>query len=181
MINNKTAEAVAEIAEYNPGTEPFCYDMEHFFAPLTLRVFSTFCTGKDIFEGRRDKEKEVCKVVTVGSYWMGVVMFLKLPTWRFLPWTRALDHVLDTLRPEIMQVVDSKRVALKNGNCDSPDDCVSQMIMDDLSEKEIFDHMVTLLCAGHDTTAFFSAYMCLVLAQHADVQQKAYDEVIAVM
>ena len=181
MINDKTAEAVAELSENNPATGSFCYDMEHFFAPLTLRVFSIFCTGKDVFAGRRDKERDICRVVTEGSYWTGVVMFLKLPTYSMMPWTKALDKVLDTLRPEIMSIVDSKRVALKNGTCDTPDDCVSQMIQDDLSEKEIFEHMVTLLCAGHDTTAFFAAYMCLLFAQHQPEQQKAYEEIQRVM
>lgn len=183
MINQKTAEAVAEIAEHHPlvGNESFCYDMEHFFAPLTLRVFSMFCTGTDLFEGRRDTEKEVCKIVSEGSFWTGVIMFLKLPTYKFFPWTKSLDKVLDTLRPEIMNIVDSKRMALKNGTCDTPDDCVSQMIIDNLPEQEIFDHMVTLLCAGHDTTAFFSAYMCLLLAKHPKCQDKVLAEIIGVM
>lgn len=181
MINEKTAEAVQEIVEHNVGKDSFCHDMEHFFAPLTLRVFSVFCTGKDIFMGRRDKEKDVCKIVSEGSYWMGVVMFLKLPLWKIFPWTKSLDKVLNVLRPEIMNIVDEKRTALKNGTCETPDDCVSQMIVDNLTEKEIFDHMVTLLCAGHDTTAFFSAYMCLLLAQHQDAQDKAYDEIMRVM
>ena len=29
-----------------------------------------------------------------------------------------------------------------------------------------------MLCAGHDTTAYFSAYLCLALAQHPEVQDK---------
>ena len=181
MIHNKTIEALQELEEAHPA-KFFTYDMEHFFAPLTMRIFSTFCTGSDLYEGRREEEKRVCKIVSDGSYFVAVVMFLSLPQWKgVFPWTKALDKILDTLRPEIMNIVDSKRMALKNGTCDTPDDCVSQMIQDDLSEKEIFEHMVTLLCAGHDTTAFFSSYMSYALAQNPIVQQRAYEEIQRVM
>jgi cytochrome P450 len=182
MINAKTLEGYEEMRHEAGDKKTFVYDMEHLFAPLTMRIFSTFCTGIDLYEGRRDLEKKVCKIVSDGSFYAALVMLLNLPQWKGVyPWTKSLDLIRDTMRPEIMHIVDTKRMALKNGTCSSPDDCVSQMIQDEIPEDELFDHMVTLLCAGHDTTAFFSSYMCFALAQHHDVQEKAYAEIQEVM
>mmetsp|Transcript_28974 Transcript_28974/g.39423 ORF Transcript_28974/g.39423 Transcript_28974/m.39423 type:complete len:145 (-) Transcript_28974:570-1004(-) len=51
-----------------------------------------------------------------------------------------------------------------------------------LSRKEMYEHLTTLLSAGHHTTAFFGCYMAYLLASHLpEVQRKVKDEVKAVL
>lgn len=181
MMNSKTLEMLQEVQSEHPGQSSFVHDLEHLFAPLALRIFSTFCTGKDLYEGRRDVEKDVCKKVSDGSWAVAVSLLLKLPNWRgVLPWSVLVDRPQDALRPEFKRIFAERRAAMAAGE-QPKEDCVSQMILDDLSEKDIFDHMFTLLCAGHDTTAFFSCYLCYQLAQCPDIQQKLREEIVSVM
>ena len=69
------------------------------------------------------------------------------------------------------EVMANRRKALERGELADVDDCLSAMIRDNMSDVDVIDHMVTLICAGHDTTAFFASYMCLLLAQHPDCQE----------
>ena len=177
-INKKTKEMIKELEDIHPENS-FIADVEHFFAPLALRIFSTFCTGKDLYEGRRKQESIMCKVVSEASYMTMVCVFLKLPQWRHVyPWTKVLDRVLDELRPEIRNIIATRRKEMADGTWTGIDDCVSQMIQDNLSDQDVFEHMVTLLCAGHDTTAFFACYMVHQLAHYPDIQDKLRKEVL---
>lgn len=177
-INNKTKDMIQEISAKHNNDSSFVHDMEHFFAPLAFRIFSSFCTGRDLYEGRRDEEARMCKVVSDASYMTAVSLFLRLPHWRHvLPWTKILDRLLDGMIPEIEQIIATRRQEMADGTWTGPEDPVSQMIQDNLSKKDIIDHMITLLCAGHDTTAFFSAYIVYQLAHYPDVQEKLRTEI----
>jgi cytochrome P450 len=61
------------------------------------------------------------------------------------------------------------------------DNCLTVMLSENMSHEDMVDHVVTLLCAGHDTTAFFSSYLCLLLAQHQHAQEKVYEEIMRVV
>eukprot|EP00595_Chromulina_sp_UTEXLB2642_P001534 CAMPEP_0196767862 /NCGR_PEP_ID=MMETSP1095-20130614/42048_1 /TAXON_ID=96789 ORGANISM="Chromulina nebulosa, Strain UTEXLB2642" /NCGR_SAMPLE_ID=MMETSP1095 /ASSEMBLY_ACC=CAM_ASM_000446 /LENGTH=290 /DNA_ID=CAMNT_0042136617 /DNA_START=861 /DNA_END=1734 /DNA_ORIENTATION=- len=41
----------------------------------------------------------------------------------------------------------------------------------------MFDHIVTLLSAGHDTTAFYASYLCYLLGQYPTTQDKIVEEI----
>jgi cytochrome P450 len=59
------------------------------------------------------------------------------------------------------------------------DDCITAMLNNNMSEKEMIDHTVTLVCAGHDTTAYFASYVCLLLAENPDAQEKLREHIFA--
>jgi cytochrome P450 len=181
ILNGKTKDMIKEINAKHPEAS-FVHDMEHVFAPLAFRIFSSFCTGKDLYEGRRDQENKLCKHVSNASYMVAVSLFLKLPQWRHVfPWTKVLDKMLDTMNPEIEKVIADRRKEMADGTWTGREDCVSQMIQDNLSEKDISEHMITLLSAGHDTTAFFSAYIVYQLALYPDVQEKLRQEINGIL
>ena len=45
----------------------------------------------------------------------------------------------------------------------------------------VYQLQVTLICAGHDTTAYFSAYLILCLAQNPDCQELLRTEILRVV
>jgi cytochrome P450 len=51
------------------------------------------------------------------------------------------------------------------------------MIRENLSDKDMYDHFITMICAGHDTTAYFASYLSFLLATHPQVQQRVWEEV----
>mmetsp|Transcript_24681 Transcript_24681/g.33862 ORF Transcript_24681/g.33862 Transcript_24681/m.33862 type:complete len:248 (+) Transcript_24681:1-744(+) len=61
------------------------------------------------------------------------------------------------------------------------DDALGAMVREDMSLKDVEDHFVTLVCAGHDTTAFFTSYMCYLLAAHPEKQEKLWEEINSVL
>jgi len=66
---------------------------------------------------------------------------------------------------------------INKGECDI-DDCLTAMITAKLSDQDMDDHLMTLICAGHDTTAYFTSYLCFLLATHQDAQDKLRKEII---
>src|SRR3546814_256765 len=97
----------------------------------------------------------------------------------FMPYTKAMRApkivVMDACRP----IVEARRKAIAAGE-EVPDDPLTKMLEDNLTEEDLTDHLTTLVCAGHDTTAFFCSYSVLLLAQNAHVQEKLRQEIISV-
>lgn len=103
---------------------------------------------------------------------------LGLPMWDVIPMTKTIKEVRSEIWKDMKPVLEERRAALERGECLDVDDCLSAMINEKMSDTEVIDHMVTLICAGHDTTAFFSAYLCLLLAQNPSCQEQLRAEVL---
>jgi len=161
-------ERVVELMESSitPGKPQ---NIEEFFAILSLRVFMSFSTNTD-YRNDPAKEKEICHLVANASWATGRMITLGLPIWDIFPPTRIMKKCRSALCKEIKILLENRRASMQRGEDVDVDDCLSTMITNNLSDVDVADHMVTLIAAGHDTTAFFSAYMCMILAQHQDCQ-----------
>ena len=82
---------------------------------------------------------------------------------------------------DLKPVLNDRRAAMERGEMADVDDCLTAMIRDDMEDKDVIDHVTTLICAGHDTTAFFTAYLFLCLAQNPDCQEQLRAEVLRVV
>ena len=51
------------------------------------------------------------------------------------------------------------------------------MIAENMTDQDMNDHLVTLLSAGHDTTAYFSSYTMYLLSTNQEAQSKLRDEI----
>lgn len=154
-------------------------DFEHFFAHLSLRVFGAFCLHHDL-STNPELETRICHMVSLGSFYTGWVIGVGPPMWDFLPWTKAMRGCRDVVMEACRPLVEARRKAFAAGE-QLPEDPLTKMIEDNLSEEDLADHLTTLVCAGHDTTAFFCSYAVLLLAQHPEVQEKARQEIHTVM
>lgn len=61
------------------------------------------------------------------------------------------------------------------------DDCLTAMLAENMNDTDMLDHLTTLLSAGHDTTAYFAAYMCYLLAANPDIQSRLRAELMTVL
>lgn len=64
---------------------------------------------------------------------------------------------------------------------DVKEDCLTIMLREKMSEQVMSDHMLTLICAGHDTTAYFSSFLCYLLAANIEEQDKLREEIFRVV
>jgi cytochrome P450 len=177
-INKISKKAVNDL--YNSDYENKSIDIEQFFATLALRVFMKFMMNKD-YSDNPTKEAELCHKVSEGSYGMGMAIMLGVPfMWDKLSFVKKIIDGKAFLKLVMQELVAERKQLIANDtkNEIKNDDLLGVMIQENMSEQEVFDHFITLICAGHDTTAFFSSYMSYLLSLHQDVQDKVYNEII---
>ncbi len=174
-------DGVASSSSESPsGPNGKVYNIEHFFAILALRVFMLFGIGHEFKD--LEKEEWLAKQVSDGSWAVGRMITLGLPMWNIFPSVGTIREGRAKLWGELKKLVDKRKAEMRSPEGYSgQDDCLTAMINEDMDEQSMNDHLVTLLSAGHDTTAYFSAYMCYLLAQHQDAQERLRVEIANVM
>lgn len=156
------------------------YNIEHFFAILSLRLFSLIYFNKD-YRGNSKRENDLAAAVSKGSWAIGRTIVLGLPTISMInPYLKEITIARDLFWDEMKSDIEARKKALKAGET-LPDDCITAMINNNLSDKETFDQIATLVSAGHDTTAYFCSYMCYLLAEHQEEQDKVRAEINQVL
>lgn len=154
-------------------------DFETVFARFALRTFGNFALHHDFSQDKK-LEGDICHKVSTGSFWMGLAVGMALPMNRFVPWASPIHDVRTCVIDACRAPVAARRAAVARGDV-VPDDPLTAMLKDGLTNEDIDDHIMTLVCAGHDTTAFFCAYVMYLLAKYPEVQEKLRLEVQAVM
>ena len=180
MMNDVTVAAIDEmlgpdgdLTKGDSNSNGTVFNIEHYFAILSLRVFSIFAMGKGL---GREKEEWLAAAVSEGSFAIGRMITLGLPMWNIFPATRTIKNSRDRLWEAVKPLVEDRRAnPLPEGE---NTDCLSVMIEEEMTEIEMRDHIVTLLSAGHDTTAYFSAYLMYLLSTNQDVQDKLRNEIL---
>ena len=172
MINTKTKEAIARRLPREGGS----VDIADFFAILSLRVFTKFCLNW-CYEEDSKRETEFAHDVSAGSGMVGLFVIMGLPLRWWMPGAATALKVSPGLMKDVMPVVEQRRKDIAAGKCDDLDDPLSAMLRENLPDDEMRDHLMTLVCAGHDTTAYFSAYMSYLLAANPDCQEKLRSEI----
>lgn len=175
-VNDITVRAMSSLLKVDG--KPF--NIEHFFARLALRTFMDFSVGTDYVKDQ-EREEYVCNAVAKGSWAMGRMITMNLPMWDIFPLVQQIKHVRKIIWEDMKPVLEERRAALERGELTDIDDCLSAMIKEKMSNDDVIDHMVTLICAGHDTTAFFSAYLCMLLAQNPACQETLRAEINTVL
>lgn len=174
-INSLTSEMINSTALYCNKE----INIEHFFAILSLRLFTYIMFGID-YRGKPQREEEIASLVSKGSRIMGNMMLFPTPASAFNPFIGKINDGKKFFWNEIKDFIDEKRVNIANGT-DTNDNCVSAMINDNMTDKQMLDHFSTLLSAGHDTTAFYCSYLCYLLGNHQEEQDRLRDEINQVM
>ena len=142
---------------------------------VTLEIILRVVFGMAEGDRLRALRPALRRVVSIGPVAVMGWTYPKLE--KYWPWKRnreALDAVNELLYAEIAQRRTEPDLADRT-------DVLSQLITadPDVSDSELRDHMVTLLLAGHETTATALAWSLLELAHHPAIQQaarKAADE-----
>ena len=153
------------------------YNIEEFFAILALRTFMKFFCGKKF---TKSQEEYFTKFASKGSYIVGKMIMLSQPNWSpiLIPWVNEIKQGKKRFWSAMKDVIVERKSHIKAGE-EPIDDCLSVLMNPEnkMTEDDMSDHIITMLCAGHDTTAYFSSYTAYLLAQHPETQEKLRAEI----
>eukprot|EP00753_Platysulcus_tardus_P021160 PLAT8647.2.p1 GENE.PLAT8647.2~~PLAT8647.2.p1 ORF type:complete len:418 (-),score=184.46 PLAT8647.2:104-1357(-) len=105
------------------------------------------------------------------------------PLWKLLPWwisererrIRKSVRVLDDFAYKVIRLRKEKK------DYSEREDLLSRFMMHIEDEKYLRDIVLNLMIAGRDTTAIAMSWCCYRLASHPEVQEKAREEVLALL
>jgi len=86
-------------------------NIEDFFATLALRVFMNFSTGTD-FSANPSLEKDICTMVSKGSWYVGRMITLGLPSWRIIPWVGEILTSREFILVHFRQLLEDRKKLL---------------------------------------------------------------------
>lgn len=115
--------------------------------------------------------------------WTSSIAMLKLPAWLPHPGRRRLMRGRDEMRRLMGEVVDARRGQMAQ----DPDICSVLMAAQDpetgqvLSDDDMVDMLVTLIAAGHETSANALTWACFCLAEQRELQEELREEVDTVI
>lgn len=157
------------------------FDIHRSMLELTLRI-----TGKCLFDS--DVESEVKTISDSVTAFMG---FLPLA---FLPYPHLLLKIpfgfigrIQKSQKKLDSLIYTMIAERRNSGVDHGDLLSMLLASQDLegstgsmSAKQVRDECLTLLLAGHETTANGLSFIFFLMAQHADVQEKVFAEASSV-
>ena len=162
-----------------PTTVPF--DVDRAMMSLTMRIASETLLGKDL-SGEADAVGEALTFLTYNTN-QRIVRLLDLPlsvptpeNKRFLRAVKVVDDVLAGLLAE-RRASTEKHNDLLGMLLDARDEETGEAMTD----AQLRDEAVTVFAAGHETTSNALSWTILLLARHAGVARKLYEEVDRVL
>jgi cytochrome P450 len=109
-----------------------------------------------------------------------------LPGWVPLPGDAEFDAALRELEAVVDDIVAMRRDDVGSGDDpDAPMDLLSILLRarerGEQTDEQLRDELVTMLLAGHDTTALTLTYAWYLLSEHPDAERRLHEEVDAVL
>ncbi|WP_433629993.1 cytochrome P450 [Halomicrococcus sp. NG-SE-24] len=144
---------------------------------LTLRIVSQALFGVEIDRYVDDIESAVNTFLPATSSLSNLLLPESVP----LPSRRRMAQARETLDSVVTEIIQRKRA--NPGEHDVISMLLDARDNDDnpLSDKQIRDEAITLITAGHETTAVSLTYTMYLLAQHPEIEEKFVRELDAVL
>ncbi len=174
------AEDMLEQTQYlvdgwEDGQRIDCYDAA---TQLTLSIVATTMFGVDDV-GETDVIAEASDAIT--SRFAPSSVPMEIPLWVPTPTNRRYRRATDALDDVVEEILRRRRESADGVAIGDRSDLCSTLLAAGesgvLSDAEIRDHLVTMLFAGHETTAIGMAYTLGLLATHPDEQDRVITEV----
>ncbi len=165
--------------EARPATQPFI-EIESEMSRLTMRI-----VGQSLFsEDLSDERSELGKAFHDADVFVGhCIRNLNPPLWVPTKINRMANNVNAILRKKIMGMVAERRA---NGNTQGDLLTMLMEVRDEetgqpMDDEQIRRESITMIAAGHETTARTMAWVFYLLSQHPDVELKLHAELERVL
>jgi cytochrome P450 len=178
LASSMTEAADALLREWDAAPDGRVVDIVPEMMRLVLRIAAATLFGADISTEEADAlGKANLNISAFVRYRMNSL--LAPPLWVPTRRNRAFHRAKSLLDGMVLRIIGSRRRSGPAGN-----DLLDMLLAarDDesgtgMTDQQLKDEVVTLMFAGHDTTAAAISWAWHLLARHQDVQESLYDEV----
>lgn len=174
-------EASSLMRRWQPGeTRDVHQDMMN----LTLRIALRSLFGTELGERAKPVQRALEAIVRTSSGIRAIASFLRIPSPSRHRYFLAI-HDLDRIVYELI-ALGRERLA-RASDQDTPSDLLSLFLLardDDgnaMTDQQLRDEVITLLLAGHETTALNLSWTWYLLATHPQIEQQLHAELHTVL
>jgi cytochrome P450 len=175
------AETMARLANEHAGRWPVgeTVDMHAAMMRLTFRIVGQTLFSADV-EG---DAAEIGEALEVGLRWAQdyAEQIVRVPPWVPTPSNVRFRRALSRLDALVLRIIRERMASASD-----PDDLVGLLMAvrdevtgERMSERQLRDEVMTIVLAGHETTANALAFTLHLLARHPEVEQRLHAEVDA--
>ncbi|GAB7095769.1 cytochrome P450 [Halolamina litorea] len=169
------------LAEWDDGEQ---INVEEEMTTVTIDVILDLMMGVELSRQRLDHVRE--QLEPLGMRFEPNPVRFALPEWVPMPGDAEFDAAVDELERVIDEIVTERRAEIRQeDSTDAPMDFLSILVRaqeaGDQTDRQLRDEMMTMLLAGHDTTALTLTYTWYLLSQHPEVERRLHEEVDAVI
>ncbi|AQL43779.1 cytochrome P450 [Halorientalis sp. IM1011] len=159
-------------------------DAEEAMTGVTLNVILDLMMGVELEEARVEHVRE--QLEPLGKRFEPDPIRFALPDWVPMPDDAEFEAAVAELETVIDEIVRRRRDDIgREGDPDAPMDFLSILLRargrGEQTDEQIRDEMMTMLLAGHDTTALTLTYTWYLLSEHPEVERRVHDELDAVL
>jgi cytochrome P450 len=174
MADRITDHAEDRIADWSHGD---VIDAEQSMTRVTLDVILDLMMGVELSEQRVQTIEE--QLLPLGQRFEPDPIRFAMPQWMPMPDDAEFDRAVRTLDEVLDDIIAVREESLGTAE-DGPMDFLSVLLRarDDgnQSPEQLRDEMMTMLLAGHDTTALTLTYTWFLLSEHPEVEQRVHEE-----
>jgi len=174
MADRITDHAEDRIADWSHGD---VIDAEQSMTRVTLDVILDLMMGVELSEQRVRTIEE--QLLPLGQRFEPDPIRFAMPQWMPMPDDAEFNRAVRTLDEVLDDIIAVREESLGTAE-DGPMDFLSVLLRarDDgnQSPEQLRDEMMTMLLAGHDTTALTLTYTWFLLSEHPEVEQRVHEE-----
>jgi len=159
-------------------------DVEQEMTTVTIDVILDLMMGVELSRNRLEHVRE--QLEPLGMRFEPDPVRFALPEWVPMPGDAEFDAAVAELEGVIDDIVAQRRGDVgSDDDPDAPMDFLSVLMRarsnGEQTDEQLRDEMMTMLLAGHDTTALTLTYTWFLLSEHPEVERRLHEEVDAVV
>ncbi|MFD1633269.1 cytochrome P450 [Haloplanus ruber] len=171
-----TQDAVEAVESWSAGDE---LDLELEMARLTVRIIANAMLGVDLGEERVRTIQE--NLEPLGARFEPDPIRFVTPDWLPTQENREYEAAVQRLEDVVADVIAERRGTEGHEDDDDPPmDLLSILLRaqkrGEQGDEQLRDEVVTMLLAGHDTTALTLTYACYLLSENPDAERQVHAE-----
>jgi cytochrome P450 len=181
IADTMTRHAEAAVGAWSPGDD---LDVESEMARLTVRIIADAMLGIDLSEARLGTIQETLD--PLGERFEPDPVRFVTPDWVPTRGNRAFEDAVERLDGVVGDIIAERRGTEGHASDDDPPmDLLSILLRaqnrGEQTDDQLRDEVMTMLLAGHDTTALTLTYACYLLAEHPTAADRVHAELDAVL
>jgi cytochrome P450 len=181
FVRTMVSDAAAMLERWSATKESGSFDVHHEMMRLTLRIVTRtlFSTDSDADADAVGHAMSVA-IEHVNEY---ADALIRIPPWVPTPKNLRFGRARRTLDALVLRIIDERRKAVEK-----PNDLLSMLMSaqdeetrEQMTDRQLRDEVMTLVAAGHETTANALTWAFFLLAQHPDVAERVRAEAHSVL